>query len=135
MKILVSACLLGKNCKYSGGNNYDPVLCELLEGHEIIPVCPEVLGGLPVPRIPCEIINDRVIGKDGKDYTDEYVLGAKKALEIAKKEKIVLAIVKKNSPSCGASKVYDGSFSHKLIDGQGMFIKELKKLDVLIMEA
>lgn len=65
MKVLVSACLLGHNCKYSGGNNYDPTLNELLKGHEIIPVCPEVMGGLPVPRIPCEIIGDKVIGKDG----------------------------------------------------------------------
>ena len=90
MKVLVSACLLGHNCKYSGGNNYDPILNELLKGHEIIPVCPEVMGGLSVPRIPCEIIGDKVIGKDGNDYTYPYQLGAKKALEIAKKEKIVV---------------------------------------------
>ena len=121
MKVLVSACLLGHNCKYSGGNNYDPTLNELLKGHEIIPVCPEVMGGLSVPRIPCEIIGDQ--------------LGAKKALEIAKKEKITLAILKKRSPSCGASLVYDGTFTKRLVIKDGIFARELKELNVLILEA
>ena len=135
MKVLVSACLLGHNCKYSGGNNYDPILNELLKGHEIIPVCPEVMGGLSVPRIPCEIIGDKVIGKDGNDYTYLYQLGAKKALEIAKKEKITLAILKKRSPSCGASLVYDGTFTKRLVIKDGIFARELKELNVLILEA
>lgn len=135
MKILVSACLLGENCKYSGGNNFDPIINELIKGHEIIPVCPEVLGGLSVPRIPCEIIGDKVIGKDGKDYTSEYHLGALKALEIAKKEEIVLAILKKRSPSCGVFMIYDGTFSGNLICKDGIFARELKKLNILIMEA
>lgn len=135
MKVLVSACLLGHNCKYSGGNNYDPILNELLKGHEIIPVCLEVMGGLSVPRIPCEIIGDKVIGKDGNDYTYPYQLGAKKALEIAKKEKITLAILKKRSPSCGASLVYDGTFTKRLVIKDGIFARELKELNVLILEA
>ena len=135
MKVLVSACLLGHNCKYSGGNNYDPILNELLKGHEIIPVCPEVMGGLSVPRIPCEIIGDKVIGKDGNDYTYPYQLGAKKALEIAKKEKITLAILNKRSPSCGASLVYDGTFTKRLVIKDGIFARELKELNVLILEA
>lgn len=135
MKVLVSACLLGHNCKYSGGNNYDTILNELLKGHEIIPVCPEVMGGLSVPRIPCEIIGDKVIGKDGNDYTYPYQLGAKKALEIAKKEKITLAILKKRSPSCGASLVYDGTFTKRLVIKDGIFARELKELNVLILEA
>lgn len=135
MKVLVSACLLGHNCKYSGGNNYDPILNELLKGHEIIPVCPEVMGGLSVPRIPCEIIGDKVIGKDGNDYTYPYQLGAKKALEIAKKEKITLAILKKRSPSCGVSLVYDGTFTKRLVIKDGIFARELKELNVLILEA
>lgn len=135
MKVLVSACLLGHNCKYSGGNNYNPILNELLKGHEIIPVCPEVMGGLSVPRIPCEIIGDKVIGKDGNDYTYPYQLGAKKALEIAKKEKITLAILKKRSPSCGASLVYDGTFTKHLVIKDGIFARELKELNVLILEA
>lgn len=135
MKVLVSACLLGHNCKYSGGNNYDSTLNELLKGHEIIPVCPEVMGGLSVPRIPCEIIGDKVIGKDGNDYTYPYQLGAKKALKIAKKEKITLAILKKKSPSCGASLVYDGTFTKRLVIKDGIFARELKELNVLILEA
>lgn len=135
MKILVSACLLGHNCKYSGGNNYDPTLNELLNGHEIIPVCPEVMGGLSIPRIPCEILGDKVIGKDGNDYTYHYQLGAEKALEIAKKENVSLAILKKRSPSCGASLVYDGTFTKRLVIKDGIFARELKKLNVLILEA
>ena len=135
MKVLVSACLLGHNCKYSGGNNYDPILNELLKGHEIIPVCPEVMGGLSVPRISCEIIGDKVIGKDGNDYTYPYQLGAKKALEIAKKEKITLAILKKRSPSCGASLLYDVTFTKRLVIKDCIFERELKELNVLILEA
>lgn len=135
MKILVSACLLGENCKYSGGNNLDPTIAKLIEGHEVIPVCPEVFGGLPVPRVPCEIIQDKVIGKDGQDYTQNYRLGAQKAIEIAKKEKVELAIVKKRSPSCSASMIYDGTFRSVLIPGEGIFVRELRKLGILIMEA
>ena len=93
------------------------------------------MGGLSVPRIPCEIIGDKVIGKDGNDYTYPYQLGAKKALEIAKKEKITLAILKKRSPSCGASLVYDGTFTKRLVIKDGIFARELKKLNVLILEA
>lgn len=135
MKVLVSACLLGHNCKYSGGNNYDPALCELLKGHEVIPVCPEVMGGLSIPRVPCEIVEDKVIGADGNDYTYPYQLGAKKAIEIAKKEKIALAVLKKRSPSCGVSMVYDGTFTKRLVIKDGIFARELKKLNVLMLEA
>lgn len=135
MKILVSACLLGENCKYSGGNNLNPTIKKLIEGHEVILVCPEVLGGLPIPRVPCEIVNGKVISKEGRDCTNEYKLGALKALGIAKKEKVELAILQKRSPSCGVTSIYDGTFSSKLIAGEGIFVQELKKLGILIMEA
>lgn len=121
MKVLVSACLLGENCKYNGGNNYSEKLAEFLRGHEVIPVCPEVLGGLPVPRKPCEIVNGKVMRQDGVSCDREYHLGAEKAMEIARRENIDLAVLQSRSPSCGALQVYDGSFSKKLTDGQGIF--------------
>lgn len=139
MKILVSACLLGENCKYNGGNNYSAVLAAFLEGHDVIPVCPEVLGGLPVPRYPCEIVNGVVLRQDGVSCDREYHLGAEKALEIAKKEQVDLAVLQSRSPSCGVRQIYDGSFSKKLIDGQGVFaemliregfpVKDIEELD------
>ncbi len=110
MKILVSACLLGDNCKYDGSSNKNDELIKLLKDYEIIKVCPECLGGLSIPRIPAEIKNDRIINKEGIDVTNEYLLGAKKTLEIARRNNIKVAILKKNSPSCGSNKIYDGTF-------------------------
>ena len=121
MKIMVSACLLGENCKYNGGNNRNRGLLNLLSGHEIIPICPEVLGGLPVPRIPAEIVNGTVINRENISVDELFRQGAKKALEIAKKEKPDLIILQSRSPSCGAKEIYDGTFSGKLIPGQGVF--------------
>ncbi|MER2056720.1 MAG: DUF523 domain-containing protein, partial [Clostridia bacterium] len=82
MKIMVSACLLGDNCKYNGGNNRSPELLHLLSGHEVVPVCPEVLGGLPTPRAPAEIVNGVVINREGVSVDDAFRLGAKKAIEM-----------------------------------------------------
>lgn len=134
MNVLISACLLGCNCKYDGGNNNSPILKELIKNHNIIMVCPEMLGGLPCPRIPCEIQGNRVIGKDGHDYTSFYQKGAKKALEIAKSHQVQVAFLKKNSPSCGLNFVYDGSFTHTLVPGSGIFTQLLKENDILIFE-
>ena len=120
MKIMVSACLLGQNCKYSGGNNRDERVLAFLEGHEVIPVCPEVMGGLPTPRPPAEIVCGEVINKLGKSVDREYRLGAQKALEIARRERIDLAILQSRSPSCGVKEIYDGTFSGTRIPGQGI---------------
>ena len=120
MKIMVSACLLGQNCKYSGGNNRDERVLAFLEGHEVIPVCPEVMGGLPTPRPPAEIVCGEVINKLGKSVDREYRLGAEKALEIARRERIDLAILQSRSPSCGVKEIYDGTFSGTRIPGQGI---------------
>ena len=98
---MVSACLLGENCKYNGGNNRNQELLNLLSGHEVIPVCPEVLGGLPVPRIPAEIVNGTVINRENSSVDDLFRRGAKKALEIAEKEKPDLIILQSRSPSHG----------------------------------
>ena len=120
MKIMVSACLLGQNCKYSGGNNRDERVLAFLEGHEVIPVCPEVMGGLPTPRPPAEIVHGEVINQLGVSVDKEYRLGAQKALEIARREKIDLAILQSRSPSCGVRQIYDGTFTGTKISGQGV---------------
>ena len=121
MKIMVSACLLGENCKYNGGSNRNDVLLELLKGHTVIPVCPERLGGLPVPRVPAEIVKGTVINREGVSVDAAFRQGALKALEIAQKEKPDLIILKSRSPSCGVREVYDGSFTGTLVPGRGVF--------------
>lgn len=105
MRIVVSACLLGENCKYSGGNNENKAVLNFVKDHELIPVCPEVLGGLPVPRMPAEIVNGVVRCRDGRSVDDAFRSGAAKALTIALKEKADLAILQSRSPSCGVKAV------------------------------
>ncbi len=120
MKILVSACLLGENCKYNGGNNYNEKVAKLAEKFELVPVCPECFGGLPTPRTPSEIIGDKVVSKDGVDVTKEYKDGAEKTLYIANECNICYAVLKERSPSCGFKKIYDGTFSGTLTYGNGV---------------
>ena len=121
MTIIVSACLLGENCKYNGGNNYCRELVEKLAGHTLIPVCPEVLGGLPVPRTPAEILKGEVTNREGISVDIEFREGAKRALEIARGSKPDLIILQSRSPSCGVGKIYDGTFTGKLVPGNGVF--------------
>lgn len=124
MKIMVSACLLGENCKYNGGNNRHPELLERLADHTVIPVCPEVLGGLPVPRVPAEIVGGEVINREGVSVDAAFRLGAEKALEEAKKELPDVIILQPRSPSCGVHEIYDGSFSGTLVPGKGVFAEK-----------
>lgn len=131
-KLLVSACLLGENCKYNGGNNYNEAVSNLGEKFEIIPVCPEVFGGLSIPREPCEILNGKVISKIGEDCTVQYNDGAEKTLYIAGECNAVYALLKERSPSCGKNFVYDGSFSSKLTNGNGITADLLIKNGVLV---
>ena len=135
MKILVSACLMGYNCKYNGKNNYNSKIVKLLEGHEVICVCPEMLGGLTCPRTPCERIKDRVIDKNGNDCTEQFIKGAIKAFDLAKEKHVDLAIVQKRSPSCGSSLIYDGTFKGNLVVGSGVFTEMLRSLNIPILEA
>ena len=121
MKIMVSACLLGERCKYNGGSNENPELIRMLSGHTVIPVCPEVLGGLPVPRIPAEIVNGVVMNRERVSVDAEFRKGAERALEIAEEEQPDLIILQPRSPSCGVKEIYDGSFSGKRIPGRGVF--------------
>ena len=127
MKILVSACLLGENCKYNGGNNYSEKVAEYIKGHEVISVCPECLGGLSTPRVPAEIVNGIVTNKEGQSVDAEFRKGAEIALKIAKEEQIDVAILQSRSPSCGVKQIYDGTFSKKIIAGQGIFVGLMQK--------
>lgn len=135
MKIMVSACLLGENCKYSGGNNRNEKVLEYIKGHEVFPVCPEVMGGLPTPRVPAEIVCGTVINKDGVNVDREYRLGAEIALEIAKREQIDLAILQPRSPSCGATEIYDGTFSGRRIPGHGVTAALLMENGFCVIDA
>lgn len=119
-KIIVSACLLGENCKYNGGNNKCDDIIALAEKFEIIPVCPECFGGLPIPRVPSEICDGRVYSKTGEDLTEAFLSGAEQTLYIAKEANAPCAMLKENSPSCGFGKIYDGTFSGNKIDGNGI---------------
>ena len=126
-KLLVSACLLGENCKYSGGNNYTPAVEALKEKFDVIPVCPEQMGGLPTPRIPAERVGEKVLTREGADVTAEYRKGAEGALAIAKANGVKFAVLQERSPSCGSECVYDGTFSGKLIPGQGVTAQLLEE--------
>lgn len=119
-KLIISACLLGENCKYNGGNNYCREAALLSEWFNLIPVCPECFGGLSVPRMPNEIINGRVLSKDGADNTQAYEDGAEKTLYIANENNCCYAVLKERSPSCGFGRIYDGTFSGVLTDGNGI---------------
>ena len=121
MKIMVSACLLGENCKYNGGNNRNPDLLRLLAGHTVLPVCPETAGGLPVPRVPAEIVNGIVTNRDGVSVDSAFRQGAEKALETAEREQPELIILQSRSPSCGVRQIYDGTFTGTLVPGRGVF--------------
>ena len=126
-KILISACLVGDNCKYSGGNNLNPKIDALLEKYDLIPFCPEEQGSLPTPRNPSEQRGESVFMDNGKDVTENFLAGAKKALMLCLYLKINIAVLKERSPSCGTHQIYDGSFSGKVIDGMGVTAKLLKE--------
>lgn len=125
MKIMVSACLTGAKVKYSGGSNYSEALLTFVRGHDVIPVCPEVLGGLPVPREPAEIVNGIVTDRTGRSVDSAFRRGAAAVLKIAEEEKPDLIVLQARSPSCGVREVYDGSFSGKKIPGTGVTAKLL----------
>ena len=135
VKILVSACLLGENCKYSGGNNRNERVLEYVKGHEVIPICPEVMGGLSTPRPPAEIVDGVVINKEGVNVDMEYRLGAQRALEIALREGAEAAILQSRSPSCGVREIYDGTFSGARIPGMGVTARLLKEHGIRVLDA
>ena len=125
MKVIVSACLLGRNCKYNGGNNYDATVAAFLEGKEVIPVCPEELAGLGVPRTPMEIVDGVLINRDGINVDAPVRAAVAHILEEIKDQQIECAILKSRSPTCGVRQVYDGTFSGRLVNGTGTLAQAL----------
>lgn len=136
---IISACLLGENCKYNGGNNRCRWVMNFAEQHKYVPVCPETEGGLKSPRLPSEIVGDKVINSDGEDVTQFFINGAVKSYEKAKDaaekmgEPIEGAILKAKSPSCGCGQIYDGTFSGTLTRGDGFFTRLLIKDDIKVI--
>ncbi len=127
MRILVSACLLGVRCRYDGESKACPAVLDLAKEHELIPICPEQLGGLPTPRVPAEIQGERVMTRDGRDVTQAYQEGAEEAARLYQLLRCECAILKARSPSCGCGQVYDGTFSGALVPGDGMTARALKE--------
>lgn len=125
-RLLVSACLLGTPCRYDGKSKGSDAVRALAEHFELIPVCPEVMGGLPTPRTPSERRGERVVTQDGRDVTENYRRGAEAALEVAKREGICAAVLKERSPSCGSGEIYDGSFTGTRTAGDGVTAALLK---------
>ncbi|WP_352400286.1 DUF523 domain-containing protein [Anaerotignum sp.] len=125
MNILVSACLTGHNCKYNGGNNYNQNVMEFITGHNVITLCPELLGGLGCPRDSVEMVQGVYMTKDGKNVDTSFRRGVALAMEKIHSQKIDLAILQSRSPTCGVNQIYDGTFQGVLINGQGLFAKTL----------
>lgn len=132
--LLISACLTGTECKYSGGSNFigEEKLAALKVKYDLVPVCPETAGGLPTPRHPSERVGDRVVSDIGTDVTAEYTRGAKIAAELAEKHGCKAALLKEKSPSCGSGEIYDGTFSHTVIPGDGVTAELLKSLGIAV---
>lgn len=133
MNILVSACLLGMGCRYDGKEKMCEEMTALLGEHHLIPVCPEIYGGLPTPRGRAERKGDRVVTQEGQDVTAEFEKGARDLLKLAKLFHCELAILKEKSPSCGFGKIYDGTFSGTLTDGDGIFAELLAQNGIRVI--
>ena len=127
--ILISACLIGMNCKYDGGNNYREIALDLVKSGKAIPICPEQLGGLTTPRNPSEIKNidgkKYVFNNKNEDVTNQFVKGAMEVLKLAKELNVKKVILQSRSPSCGVGKIYSGNFDGKLVDGNGILAQML----------
>ena len=132
MKLLVSACLMGVGCRYDGKSNELPQLAELIARHDCIPACAEIFGGLPTPRVPAEIVGDRVVNKEGRDVTAEFARGAKEVARLAQVTGCTAALLKERSPSCGRGQVYDGTFTKTLVEGDGLTARALKELGLTV---
>ncbi|NMC35808.1 DUF523 domain-containing protein [Candidatus Beckwithbacteria bacterium] len=138
--ILVSACLVGVNCRYDGSNKLNEKIIKLLEKKELIIVCPELLGGFPIPRSPCQIVGGdgydvlqkkaKVMGEDGIDYSQQFIKGAKNALRIARENNVSVAYLREKSPSCGSGEIYNGK---GLKNGDGVFAALLKQNGIKVV--
>ena len=135
MKIVVSACLLGEKCKYNGGCNYSEAVAEFVKDREVIPVCPEVMAGLGVPRIPVEIVDGVVRDKNGNSVDECLRTAVAQILAQLADETIECAILKSRSPTCGVKQVYDGTFTGKLVDGMGVLADALQKAGFEVIDS
>ncbi len=135
MKVVVSACLLGRNCKYSGGNNLDPRVVEFVADKEVVPLCPEEAAGLGIPRVPMEIVDGVLLQRDGTNV-DQAVRDA--VAEMCRRlqgQEIACAVLKSRSPTCGVKQVYDGCFSGRLVDGSGVLAQALMDAGIRVIDA
>ena len=135
MKVVVSACLLGENCKYNGGNNFCSHVAKFVEDKEVIPVCPEVLAGLGVPRTPIEIVNGSVYDRNGNCVDGALRKAVETILTQLEGQDIDCVILKSRSPTCGVRQVYDGTFSGKLVDGMGVLAAALQKKGYKVVDS
>ncbi len=135
MKILVSACLLGENCKYNGDSNRNQRVIEFLDGKEVIPICPEMMAGMGVPRTPIEIVDGVLMDRDGHNVDAPMRRAVENAMERIQGEEIACAVLQSRSPSCGVNQVYDGGFSGRLIPGTGVFAKALMDTGYRVIDA
>ena len=133
-KILVSGCLLGENCKYNGGNNYNPRVVEFLKDKEVISICPEMMAGMGCPRNPIEIVDGVLTDCHGKNVDSLLRKSVMEIMERIRDEEIQCAILQSRSPTCGVNQVYDGTFSGKLIPGSGVFAKSLMDAGYLVID-
>lgn len=134
MKILVSSCLLGLDCRYSGSSHYTEEVSGLAAVHTLIPVCPEQMGGLPTPREPAERRGSRVVARDGSDYTRAFEKGSLEVLKVAELFGCTCAVLKSRSPSCGCGTIYDGTFSGTLIEGNGVTAEMLLNAGIRVAD-
>ena len=135
MKILVSACLLGENCKYNGGNNYNAAVAEFVKDKEGLSICPEMMAGMGCPRTPIEIVDGVLMDRDGNNVDVAMRKAVADAMERIRKEDIQCAVLQSRSPTCGVNQVYDGSFSGKLIPGSGVLAQALKAEGYQVIDA
>lgn len=135
MKILVSACLLGENCKYNGGNNYNPAVAEFVKGREVLALCPEMLAGMGCPRTPIEIVDGVLMDRRGNNVDRRMRQAVETAMALICREEIDCAILQSRSPTCGVNQVYDGSFSGKLVPGSGIFAQALRRAGYRTIDA
>ena len=135
MKVLVSACLLGENCKYNGGNNFSSAVAEFVKDKEVILICPERLAGMGCPRPPIEIVDGMLMDCHGNNVDAAMRAAVEKAMDTIKEEQILCAVLQSRSPTCGVNRIYDGSFSGKLISGSGIFAQALKNAGYTVIDA
>ena len=135
MRVLISACLLGGNCKYNGGNNYNAAVAGFVKDKDVLPICPEMMAGMGCPRTPIEIVDGVLLDRDGNNVDAVMREAVVQTMEMIRKENIQCAILQSRSPTCGVNEVYDGSFSGKLVPGSGVLARALKDAGYQVIDA